>query len=481
MMLKSGITVRWLITTILVIALILTCISVSIIVLLKGYYYETVELKLQSLAQSSVIADYFSSYLNSSDDEFSARAQEYVDNYQDYNIAELWVINKHGETVVTSNGFISDSEEYPDYYDALQAASGRALWQGNMSSGEKVMAISVLLPKTKGVSNGAVRYIISLEQIDGQLLKISFLIVVICAFALLLVVSSGLFFIRSIVVPVKKLNVATRSIAAGNFKEKIVFPKKYDDELFELAESINYMTDEIERTDKLKNDFISTVSHELRTPLTAIKGWTETLLCINASEDATVNNGLRVIQNETERLYTLVEDLLDFSRMESGRMTLHLKKIDIIAELDDAVYVLKDRATREGKELFYSSPEYAAPVNADPDRIKQVFVNIIDNAIKYTPAGGKISIIAMIDSNEVKIRVADTGCGISAEDLPRIKEKFYKANFTTKGSGIGLAVCDEIINLHKGTLEVSSTLGEGTEVYITLPTLPVNLSERKDS
>ena len=240
------------------------------------------------------------------------------------------------------------------------------------------------------------------------------------------------------------------------------------------------MTDEIERTDKLKNDFISTVSHELRTPLTAIKGWTETLLCINASEDATVNNGLRVIQNETERLYTLVEDLLDFSRMESGRMTLHLKKIDIIAELDDAVYVLKDRATREGKELFYSSPEYAAPVNADPDRIKQVFVNIIDNAIKYTPAGGKISIIAMIDSNEVKIRVADTGCGISAEDLPRIKEKFYKANITTKGSGIGLEVCDEIINLHKGTLEVSSTLGEGTEVYITLPTLPVNLSERKD-
>ena len=227
MMLKSGITVRWLITTILVIALILTCISVSIIVLLKGYYYETVELKLQSLAQSSVIADYFSSYLNSSDDEFSARAQEYVDNYQDYNIAELWVINKHGETVVTSNGFISDSEEYPDYYDALQAASGRALWQGNMSSGEKVMAISVLLPKTKGVSNGAVRYIISLEQIDGQLLKISFLIVVICAFALLLVVSSGLFFIRSIVVPVKKLNVATRSIAAGNFKEKIV-SSEYD-------------------------------------------------------------------------------------------------------------------------------------------------------------------------------------------------------------------------------------------------------------
>lgn len=480
-MLKSGITVRWLVTTILVIAVILTCISASVVFVLKDYYYDTVEAKLQSLAQSSVIADYFSSYLNADDDEFSARAQEYVDNFQEFNIAELWVINKHGTPVVTSTGFVSEDEICPDFEEALLSASGRALWQGNSSTGEKVMAITVLLPRTNGMSNGAVRYIISLEQVDIQLWKITFIVAIICIFALSLVVFSGLFFVRSIVVPVKKLNDATRSIAAGNYKEKIELSNRYDDELAELAESINYMTDEIDRTDKLKNDFISTVSHELRTPLTAIKGWTETLLCINTSSDDTINNGLKVIQNETERLYTLVEDLLDFSRMESGRMTLHLKKIDIIAELDDAVYVLKDRAGREGKELYYSSPEYAAPVNADPDRIKQVFVNIIDNAIKYTPTGGKISILAMIDSDNVRIRVADTGCGISPEDLPRIKEKFYKANFSTKGSGIGLAVCDEIINLHKGTLEISSVYGEGTEVNITLPTLPVNLSERKDS
>lgn len=480
-MLKSGITVRWLLTTILVIALILTCISGSIVLILRNYYYDTVENKLQSLGQSGVIADYFSSYLSSSSDAFSSRAQEYVDNFQDINVAELWVINKYGNVIVTSTGFISENEVYPDYFEALDSVSGRAFWQGTMSSGEKVMALSVLLPKTNGFSNGAVRYIISLEPVELQILKVTIVVSAVSLFALMLVVLSGLFFIRSIVVPVKNLNAATRSIAKGNYSEKIVLSNKYDDELAELAESINYMTDEIDKTDKLKNEFISTVSHELRTPLTAIKGWTETLLCISESEDETINNGLKVIQNETERLYTLVEDLLDFSRMESGRMTLHLQKIDIIAELDDAVYVLKDRATREGREIFYSSPDFPAPVNADPDRIKQVFVNIIDNAIKYTPAGGRISIVAMIYSDEVKIRVADTGCGISPEDLPRIKEKFYKANLSAKGSGIGLAVCDEIVALHKGTLEISSVLGEGTEVNITLPTLPVNLSERKDS
>ncbi len=479
-MLKSGITVRWLLTTILVIALILTGISATIVLVLKDYYYETAENKLQSLGQSSVVADYFSSYLGSNDDYFSARAMEYVDNYQELNVAELWVIDKNGEIVVTSTGFVSDNEEYPDYLEALETVSGRALWQGTMSSGEKVMALSVLLPRTNGMSNGAVRYIISLEAIDLQITKITFIVSVISLFALLLVVLSGLFFIRSIVVPVKKLNAAARSIAAGNYSQKIDFDRRYDDELAELAESINYMTAEIDKTDKIRNDFISTVSHELRTPLTAIKGWTETLLCIDECCDETVSSGLRVIQNETERLYALVEDLLDFSRMESGRMVLHLKKIDVIAELDDAVFVLRDRATREGKEIFYSSPEYAAPVNADADRIKQVFVNVIDNAIKYTPAGGRISIVAMIGSQEINIRVADTGCGISPDDLPHIKEKFYKANLSAKGSGIGLAVCDEIINLHNGQLVISSTLGEGTEVSISLPTLPVNLSERKE-
>lgn len=480
-MLKSGITVRWLLTTILVIAIILTCISSAIVLMLRNYYYDTVENKLNGLGQSSVVADYFSSYLNSSNDSFSSRAQEYVDNFQEKNVAELWVINKYGNVIVSSTGFISDNEVFPDYYDALDSVSGRAIWQGNMSSGEKVMAISVLLPKTNGLSNGAVRYIISLEAVDAQILRIIFIVGIICMFALLLVVSSGLFFVRSIVVPVKKLTTAARSIASGNFSQKIEIKNASGDELAELAESINYMTDEIEKTDRIKNEFISTVSHELRTPLTAIKGWTETLLCISDSNDENVINGLRVIQNETERLYTLVEDLLDFSRMQSGRMSLHLQKIDIIAELDDAVYVLKDRAMREGKEIFYSAPEYAAPVNADPDRIKQVFVNIIDNAIKYTPTGGRITIIAMIASDVIKIRVVDTGCGISAEDLPRIKEKFYKANLSAKGSGIGLAVCDEIITLHKGSLDITSELGVGTEVCITIPALPVNLSERKDS
>lgn len=478
-MLKSGITVRWLFTTILVIALILACIAASVIFVLKDYYYKTTENKLHSIGQSGVVADYFSLYLNASSDSFSERAQEYVDNFQDKKTAELWVIDKYGEIIATSTGFIPENEKYPDYTEALKSDSGRDIWRGNMSTGEKIMALSVLLPKTNGVSSGAIRYMISLEGIDMQISKIAIIITAVSLFALFLVIISGMFFIRSIVSPLKDLNAITRSIAAGNYSKKLKINKRYNDELAELAESINYMTDEIDKTSKLKNDFISTVSHELRTPLTAIKGWTETLIAINESKDTTLNDGLKVIQSESDRLYSLVEDLLDFSRMENGRMRLHLKKVDVLAELDDAVYVLRDRATREGIEIFYSSSDYPAYMNVDPDRIKQAFVNIIDNAIKYTPAGGRISIVAVIAADEVRISVADTGCGISTDDLPRVKEKFYKANLSVKGSGIGLAVCDEIIALHHGKLNIKSVEGEGTEVTIVLPVLPVNLSERK--
>lgn len=475
-MTKSGITKRWLLTTILVIAVILLLIDTGIIFFLKNYYYSTVERKLQSLGQSSAVADFFSSYIGASNDVFSSRANEYVENFTDINVSEVWVLNKNGEVIVTSTGFIPDSPGIPDYALALDSSTGRSFWTGPMPSGEKVMAMTTLLPLTSSRSNGAVRYMISLELVDRQIVKLAVLSSAVCVFAIILVLISGMFFVRSIVGPVKRLNAAARDIAEGNFNQRVEVPNRYD-ELAELSESINYMTEEIDKTSRMKNDFISTVSHELRTPLTAIKGWAETLLAVNEGKDETVSDGLKVIVSETDHLYSLVEDLLDFSKIESGRMTLFLQPVDGLAELDDAVVAMRDRANRRGIEIVYSAPEAAAPMNADPDRIKQVFVNILDNAIKYTPEGGRIAVTAELSPKTLGICFADNGCGIAEEDLPHVKEKFYKANISVKGSGIGLAVCEEIINLHKGSIQIESKLGEGTQVTVTLPLR----AERKDS
>ena len=228
---------------------------------------------------------------------------------------------------------------------------------------------------------------------------------------------------------------------------------------------------ELGAADRMKNDFISSVSHELRTPLTAIKGWAETMRDGGTMDNKTMEKGMGVIVRETERLSGIVEELLDFSRMQNGRMILMMDRIDILAELDEAVYMMKERAVSEHKHLLYEEPELVSPVIGDKNRLRQVFINIIDNALKYTPSGGVVSINLKEENGMLHIVISDNGCGIPAIHLPRIKDKFYKANQTQRGSGIGLAVADEIMKLHSGALDIQSEEGVGTTVTISIPVL----------
>jgi signal transduction histidine kinase len=185
--------------------------------------------------------------------------------------------------------------------------------------------------------------------------------------------------------------------------------------------------------------------------------------------------GMGVIISEASRLNDMVEELLDFSRMSSGRMQLKDEKIDILAELDEVVFAFKERSIKEGIEVVYNVPHVPAPAKGDASRIKQVFINILDNALKYTEQGGKIIVFAEIPNPAViVVTISDTGAGIPPEDLPHIKEKFYKANTTVRGSGIGLAVADEIVKLHNGELDIDSVLGEGTTVSIKIPIEPAD-------
>ena len=223
--------------------------------------------------------------------------------------------------------------------------------------------------------------------------------------------------------------------------------------------------------EKLKNDFISSVSHELRTPLTAIKGWAETMQIGDKTDFKTMEKGMGVIVRETERLSGIVEELLDFSRMQNGRMVLMMDKIDLLAELDEAVYMYRERAISEHKHLLYDEPEMVSPVLGDKNRLRQVFVNVIDNALKYTPSGGAVSISIKEEKEMLCVVISDNGCGIPAVHLPRVKDKFYKANQTQRGSGIGLAVANEIMTLHSGSLDIASEEGVGTTVTISIPTV----------
>lgn len=479
----SGITRRWMTNTLFVVIAILFSVGFIFLVVIRDYYYSTVELKVTSQYSNSV-ANFFSTYTGSTDARFETGAREYIDNFSQKDVMEVWVLDGDGEVVITSAGFeIEESQVIPDYDTALNSDTRSATYRGDNRYGEKICSATFLLPTVNGEEVGAVRYIVSLERINQQLTLVFLLIFAVLLIIIMLIAFSGFFFIQSIVRPVKEINEIAKQIAAGDLTARAP-PQKYNDEISELCESINYMAEEISSSDKMKNDFVSTVSHEMKTPLTAIKGWGETLLDMGDSDPALTKRGIEVIIGESSRLTGVVEDLLDLSRIMNGRLTLRTEKIDILAELDETIFVFKDRSTREGIELVYDAPDLPAPTEGDPGRIKQVFVNVLDNAFKYTEQGGKINVFAEVIPSEddeetsiLKIYVEDTGCGISEEDLPRVKAKFYKSNISVRGSGIGLAVCDEIVNMHGGSLEIASELGVGTCVTMTFPVEHVTIAE----
>lgn len=472
----NGITKRWVLNTLGVISALLLLVSIIASIAIHFYYYEYVEMTLNSRADDSV-SNFFSLYSNT-DEQFESRAREFIEGFKAKDIMEVWVIDKQGNVIISSSGFpVNDPPEMPDYQEALQSTkSDTARWTGKLPSGEKVMALTQLL----GENSGAVRYLISLEEVDSQVSTFILLIFFVCLLAIALVAMSGSFFIQSIVKPVMQINEAAQKFAHGDFSTRID-SHHYNDEISELGETINYMASELSEADRVKNDFISTISHELRTPLTAIKGWGETLLQVGDTDPTLLSKGMQVIIDESGRLTGIVEELLDFSRMQSGKLSMRLEKIDVLAELDDAVFVFRERALREGIELIYNVPHLPAPMNGDANRIKQVFVNILDNAFKYTEQGGKVIVVANIIDTTLEIMVGDTGCGIPEEDLPHVTEKFYRSCVSARGSGIGLAVVDEIIKLHHGTLKINSVVGEGTTVSVLLPIEPVVLTDERSS
>lgn len=462
---RRSITRRWLINSVGVIFLLLVVVDIAAAYFIQNYYYNSVKQYLNS--RMNVISSVMLRHSQDTGTNFAAEVRNMVEGFDEKESMELMAVNKSGRVVLTSSGFSASGEmDMPDYRQAIEAESGsRTGYQvGKLANGEKIMAITVLVPENQS-GYSAMRLVVSLVEVDRQIKALVIAITIGCAFVLALMIFSGFYFIKSIVMPVRQIGVTARRLAVGDFSVRI--DKRSNDEIGELSDIINYMADELSNAEQVKNDFISSVSHELRTPLTAIKGWAETLDDIDDQE--TIKKGMRVISSESERLSSMVEELLDFSRIQNGRFNMLKSNMDILAELGEAVLIYQEKAKREGIEIIYNEPELLPFIHGDKNRLRQVFINIIDNAIKYSDAGGCVTIEAAEKGAYIEIVVSDTGCGISATDLPRIKTKFFKANHTRRGSGIGLAVAEEIISMHDGILSIDSVEGVGTTVTIEIP------------
>ena len=464
-MVVKGITKRWLLNSLGVILILIVALVFSLSYAIQNYIYYGIQQAINGRAGE--LTNVFSDYGQRSSQDFLTAARNYVENFPNKESMELMVFNSEGHIITTSIGFAPDqSQPMPDYQQALADANGYGTWTGRLTSGEKVMAVTRVIQNDAGSVVGGVRYVVSLEEADKQIGMVVGILILAGVVILLFISTSSYYFMKSILTPIKEMGAPARRIAQGDFKARI--EKSNDDEIGQLCDTINDMAVELGAAEKMKNDFISSVSHELRTPLTAIKGWAETMQG-GGMDDETFDKGMSVIIRESERLSGIVEELLDFSRMQSGRMTLTMDKIDILAELGEAVYMFSERAKSEHKYLLYEEPRMLSPVLGDINRLRQVFVNILDNALKYTGEGGTISVVASEENGYIRVAISDNGCGIPPEHLPNVKKKFYKANQTVRGSGIGLALADEIMRLHSGSLEIESHENVGTVVTIRIP------------
>jgi signal transduction histidine kinase len=340
----------------------------------------------------------------------------------------------------------------------------------DLATGERVMSVSSPLLFSDNQVIGVMRYVTSLEKVNRQILYSIGFALGVAFLVMAIVIVSNLYFIRSIVVPVQELNEIAKKIAAGSYGDRL--EKHFNDEIGELCDAINNMSSEISAAERIKTEFISSVSHELRTPLTAIAGWSETLLSGDIDDPPEIRKGIRIILNEARRLSKLVEELLEFTRMEGGRFTLQMEEADVLPEFEEAVFMYMETLKKDGITLEYSAADDIPNIVCDRARLRQVFLNILDNAAKHGGSGKRIDASIRTDSRFITIAVRDYGAGIPPEELPRVKLKFYKGSSKMRGSGIGLAVSDEIVRLHGGTLDIESKVGEGTTVTIRLPIKP---------
>lgn len=445
--------------------MIVILVSVAILEVLLIYtvqqnYYGSLRGNLTN--QVKISADMYSRYY--SDTSLEDNILYNVDAFWNQSNAEVAIVDRNGKIVMDSLGVIPEQgEPMGDIQEALNDKMGE--WVGKLN-GQKVMAVAYPL-KSEGQIVGALRFIASTDAIDQDILNTAKIFIAIGLFVALIVGLLSVFLANTILIPLREMTAIAESMAAGNFQ--IISKKKQDDEIGKLSDTLNYMADEITKRERLKNDFISSVSHELRTPLTSIMGWAITLQNKEFQQEEMLNDGLGIIAKETERLTRMVEELLDFSKFVSGIIKLEYENVNLAELMEHIRKQLTPRALRDNINFTVFYPENLPVLRTDGNRLKQVLINILDNALNFTAAGGSVRFQAEAGEKEYTFTVADSGCGIAAEELPMVKEKFYKGKSSRSQNGIGLSICEEIVSLMKGRLEISSEVNVGTTVVITLP------------
>lgn len=453
---------------IIVILLVVLSFEVILTLFATRHYYMSVKQALMSqIAYTNAV------YNSSTSDSmgFLDKAENIFENqgYSQNNKIAINIIDRNGNVLIDQYGFKSSAKcDYPDVRLAIRNSNNIIpVTYKEHNTNEKVMSVSVPI-KVNGIVEGVIRYSISLKYVDREIIKIIVYLFLLGVLILLASVALSLKFADSLIEPLSELKIFSNMLARGNYNIKMNKERISDDEIGDLARTFENMAQEIQKSEKLKDEFISSISHELRTPLTSINGWSETLQLDNISKEE-LSMGLNIIQDETQRLIKLVEELLDFSRLSSDRIKLNIEEVNIENLVVSVVNQLRSMAVDKNVRLtFEFMKQDMQPIFGDKNRLRQVLINLIQNAIKFTPKEGNIFVGVNQFDHVTEIVVRDNGIGISEQNISKVSKKFFQEDFNKAGSGLGLAISDEIIKLHGGKMTIKSKKNEGTEITFTI-------------
>lgn len=458
----------------IVILITVSIIDIFLLIGFRFYYYNTISNELSSRMNLS-LEIYRRDY---SDRSLKDLIYEDSEIFFSNTKAKVQILDEEGKVLLDSIGSLNTNKVETEDFKAAREGN-RKTWRGLDSlTGEPIMAITGPITNSSGENIGYLRFVSSMNEANIAIVKtIAMLLILTLIVALVTTVFSFLIS-RSIVRPILELTDVAKKMLKGNYEEKAKVWE--DDEIGELAKTLNAMSEEIINKDRIKNDFISSVSHELRTPLTSIKGWAVVLKDAKEDESDLIEDGLNIIENETDRLAKMVEELLDFSRYISGRITLDKDVFDISQTCKEVAKQMRPRAKSNKIEFITDIPEESILINADENRIKQLLINLLDNAIKFTSDNGWVKFQMFKEEENVTMMISDNGMGMTKEELVHVKEKFYKGKHSKSHSGIGLSISDEITKLHGGSLEIFSEENIGTTVTVILPVNEIKEGEKND-
>jgi len=470
-------TIRWklLISSLLAVSIPLVILGVVLANLLWQFYLGQLERELR--AKAFIIADAAAPVLKPDTPDNPAALSNMVEKWRAFSNVRVTITDAKGIIRAAYDaadvGAIVREERRPGLQLALSGTENSTVWKNPQFGNQDTMYANVPV-RENGSILGAVRVAYTLTEIQRNVARIRFTLQASLALYAALIIFLTVELARAISRPIEEVTRSAQRLAAGDLDHRV--PLDGTEEIQQLASTLNQMTARLQQLEGLRRQYVSNVSHELRTPLAAIRGMAETLMAHGESDPELRARYLPRIVTQTERLARLASQVLDLAQIESGNLVTLVESVSLETVIDEVVHTTARTAEEKDVRVVVDLAPSLPPLPADRDRLVQVFLNLVDNAIRHTPSGGRVTVTAWTEGSSLIARVSDTGEGIPDAHLPYLFERFYRVEQArtrrSGGAGLGLSIVRQIVEIHGGEIQVDSTVGEGTTFEVKLPLFP---------